>query len=427
MTLDPEIKGWCPSAHHPMITGDGLLIRPRIIGASISNKQLYALAHIAEDYGNGLLDLSQRGQFQIRGLTEQSYQYAVQALIDHNLASKNNTPRAPVNIMVSPLSGLTSKRQETAQQLAERIINILDATNEFSNLPPKFNLSINDCQILPLGESDADIAVNIITDQEIELSLAGDDEQIIQTDSGTIVDTILKIMRTYLDYAQRDPFQFRRLGKLLKTLSFDEFYKSAGLLNIKKIKNHTFNPCDYLGRHKHGDNYCIGFSAFSGRWQSRQLLEIANLLTEYALSEIRITPWRALIIPTKDFKAAEKITQSLPTIGVITAREDPRNLIITCPGSPGCLQANGPTHDVALQLTEKLNTVPSGPRPYVHISGCKKGCANPAPSPITVTLQDDHMAIIHNGSAHATPHYCAPSIERAIAYLNHFMTAQNNA
>ena len=427
MTLDPEIKGWCPSAHHPMITGDGLLIRPRIIGASISNKQLYALAHIAERYGNGLLDLSQRGQFQIRGLSEQSYQHAVEALIDHNLASKKNTPRIPINIIVSPLSGFTAKRQETAQLLAERIINSLDARNEFSNLPPKFNLSINDCQILPLSEIDADISVNIITDKEIELTLAGDDEQIIQTDSRAIVDTILQIMRTYLDYAQRDPFQFRRLGKLLRTLSLDEFYKSTGLLNIKKTKNHTLNPCEYLGRHKHGDNYFIGFSAFSGRWQSQQLLAISKLLTEYSLSEIRITPWRALIIPTKDFKAAEKIAQSLPTIGVITAREDPRNLIITCPGSPGCLQANGPTHDVALQLMEKLNTVPSRPRPYVHISGCKKGCANPGPSPITVTLQDDHLAIIHSGSAHAAPHYCAPSVERAIEYLNHFMTAQNNA
>ena len=217
------------------------------------------------------------------------------------------------------------------------------------------------------------------------------------------------------------------MGKLLKNLSADEFYKTAGLLNVKKTKDHTLNSYEYLGRHKYGDNYCIGFSAFSGRWQSRQLLEITNLLTEYALSEIRITPWRALIIPTKDFKAADKITQSLQAIGVITAREDPRNLIIACPGSSGCLQANGPTHEVASQLLAKLNTAPSRPRPYVHISGCKKGCANPGASPITVTLQDDHMAIIHNGSAHDAPHYCAPSIERAIEYLNHFMTAQDNA
>ncbi len=66
----PEIKGWCPGAYAPMQSGDGLLIRAKIIGSRLTAEQARAVAAIAADCGNGEMDLSQRAQLQIRGVSE---------------------------------------------------------------------------------------------------------------------------------------------------------------------------------------------------------------------------------------------------------------------------------------------------------------------------------------------------------------------
>ena len=62
----PARRGWCPSLMRPMPSGDGLLARvhPRL--GILSAAQLRALAEAARRYGNGHLDVTARGNLQIR-------------------------------------------------------------------------------------------------------------------------------------------------------------------------------------------------------------------------------------------------------------------------------------------------------------------------------------------------------------------------
>ena len=65
-------RGACPSIATPMQTGDGLLVRLRPAAPALSAGDLAAIATLARDHGNGLIEITARGNLQLRGLTEAS-------------------------------------------------------------------------------------------------------------------------------------------------------------------------------------------------------------------------------------------------------------------------------------------------------------------------------------------------------------------
>ena len=60
--------GWCPGALRPMPSGDGLLVRVKPPAATLTPAQAHGLADAASTHGNGIIELTQRGNLQIRGL-----------------------------------------------------------------------------------------------------------------------------------------------------------------------------------------------------------------------------------------------------------------------------------------------------------------------------------------------------------------------
>jgi len=80
MSKAPLRKGWCPGARRPMPVKDGLLVRLRISGGIVAGAIMRGIAQAGRDHGNGLFDLSARGNLQIRGVRES----ALPALIEHS-------------------------------------------------------------------------------------------------------------------------------------------------------------------------------------------------------------------------------------------------------------------------------------------------------------------------------------------------------
>ena len=61
-------RGACPSLDAPMQTGDGLLARLRVAGGRLTPAALGKLASIAGSFGNGAIEITARGNLQVRGL-----------------------------------------------------------------------------------------------------------------------------------------------------------------------------------------------------------------------------------------------------------------------------------------------------------------------------------------------------------------------
>jgi precorrin-3B synthase len=106
--------------------------------------------------------------------------------------------------------------------------------------------------------------------------------------------------------------------------------------------------------------------------------------------EIRPTPWRMLLLVG---------ATTLPVIeGLIADPADPILRVTACTGAPGCPQAHGDTRQLARQLAPLLP-----PGREIHLSGCAKGCAHPAPADLTLTATGQGHDLIRNGTASDTP------------------------
>lgn len=86
-------QGWCPSLMRPMETGDGLLVRINNKAGVITALQARAIAMLAERHGNGHIDLTSRGNLQLRGVTEENYPLLVEKLVALGFTEEDRTPR----------------------------------------------------------------------------------------------------------------------------------------------------------------------------------------------------------------------------------------------------------------------------------------------------------------------------------------------
>ena len=117
-------RGWCPDMLHPMPTGDGLLVRLHPRGAMLSAAQAHAIADGANRFGNGHLDVSSRGNIQIRGVTPASHPQLVESLISAGMM-KGVRAESPYRLTtISPLAGIDPADRVDAFALAERIEQI---------------------------------------------------------------------------------------------------------------------------------------------------------------------------------------------------------------------------------------------------------------------------------------------------------------
>ena len=89
-------KGWCPTLTRPMQTGDGLLVRFHIKYGILTAENTRHIADFAARYGNGHIDLTSRGNLQIRGVKQEEYE-ALFAEISARGFSELPRPERPAN------------------------------------------------------------------------------------------------------------------------------------------------------------------------------------------------------------------------------------------------------------------------------------------------------------------------------------------
>lgn len=93
------IRGWCPSLFQPMDSGDGWLARIRPQRGRLPSPLLRAVADAALRHGNAILDLTNRGNLQVRGLRPETIAPFTAAMAAAGAAAGEGT-----RILISPLA-----------------------------------------------------------------------------------------------------------------------------------------------------------------------------------------------------------------------------------------------------------------------------------------------------------------------------------
>ena len=134
-------KGWCPGALRPMRSGDGLLLRVRPTAGSYAMAALLTIAETAERFGSGEIDLTNRGNLQLRGVSAETYPQALSALDAAGLIDAEAGAEAVRNVVVDPLSGLDPKRADI-RKIAAQLEHAIVAQERFWSLSGQIRLQL---------------------------------------------------------------------------------------------------------------------------------------------------------------------------------------------------------------------------------------------------------------------------------------------
>lgn len=407
--LPPTVKGWCPGALRPMETGDGLLVRVRKTAGRWVPDEWRALAGLARRYGNGLVDLSQRSNLQLRGVSTARLPDLWTDLRALALLDADAEAESVRNVIGPPLSGCDPTAVIDGFALASRLEAMLAADRSLHNLPDKFGFLVDQGGALPLGDVGADIRL-VGTPNGILVQLGGDEASartIARASPDTAADIAVALARAFLSLAGRSDPPARRMAALLARDGVpDHLADEAGLalaVFADDVRPLPVAP-PALGPR-------VGFALVGvpfGRLDADQMDAIAAV----APTDIRVTPWRALALPG----AGTDHLAALGTIGLAVAPDDPRLSVVACPGS-ACSSGEVDARAIALRiapLTHALGHRPSAP---VHVSGCAKGCARPHAAPLVFVGRDGRLDLVEDGRADGSPIRVGLSVDAAEAVL----------
>ena len=160
----------CPGALQLHQAADGALARVRLPGGVISPEQLEALAHAATRFGSPAMELTSRGNIQLRAITDTA---AVAEIVAAAGLLPSQTHERVRNIVASPLSGRIEGTTDIRGLVAE-LDEAIQSEPALAELPGRFMFGIDDgrADISGLG---ADAGAHFLGDATAALLLAGRD------------------------------------------------------------------------------------------------------------------------------------------------------------------------------------------------------------------------------------------------------------
>lgn len=149
-----------------------------------------------------------------------------------------------------------------------------------------------------------------------------------------------------------------------------------------------------------------------GQIEAKALAALADLAERHGDGTLRTTPWRVLLLTGIAVKHAAAVKEAVAALGLIADPRDPRLAIAACVGAPACASASVPTRADAARLAQAgLDGL------AIHVSGCAKGCAHPAPAEVALVGKDGRYDLVRQGRASDAPVLRGLDIAQAIAAL----------
>lgn len=388
-------RGWCPSVLRPMETGDGLLVRLHPRAARLTSAQAHAVAAGARACGNGLIDLSSRGNLQVRGVGPETQARLVGLLSEAGLDDAAR-PRACI---VSPLAGIDSSDLIDAVHLADEIEGALGAVEAVKDLPAKFSVVV-DGGGLPLDDVEADVRLVASEVGRLAVAIAASDGPVWigACAPGDAPAAVRSIAGAFCN-AIRDGSPARRIRDLCREARH-RIGVAATLAPCRPPPARPPRP--HVGSMPLGtDSLAVGLGLSFGRLDTNLLDRLADWSLRFGVGELRLSPWRAVFVPDVVPASGPELLVLGREAGFILDEEEPRRAIAACPGAPSCGRASVATHADATRLAAEAHRVLHGAT--VHVSGCAKGCARRATADFTLVGEGGRYGVVIRGDVRQPP------------------------
>lgn len=354
----PVIKGWCPGAHRPMMSGDGLVVRVRPYLAHLEAEQVQGLCDLARRYGSGTLDLTSRANLQIRGVAAGDHMDLLQGLAALGLIDDDPRVEGHRNILMS--------HDWEAGDLTERLARaLLACLPELPELPEKMGYAIDTGASAQLRAGSADFRFELADDGGLILRADGAAKGWRITEEMAL-DALSDLIAWFVETGGPEA---GRMARHLKSVPLPQEWKNAE----PRPANASFVP-----------GPAPGGTVLGAAFGKIDASALQALMASSRAQGVRLMTGRM-------FHLCGAQVETAP--GFVTRPDDPIRSAHACPGAPFCPQAETETRDTATRLGAAL---PKGAT--LHVSGCAKGCAYPRAADVTLVGRAGAFDLVLNGA-----------------------------
>ncbi len=358
--------GACPTFERPVLQRDGVLLRVPLVGGALTRDRALAVADVAATVGSDTIELTNRGNLQLRGVREGQVGVALDRLRSVGLGA----PGAAL-VSISPFAG------PREHDLRGALLAALDALlANGPTLAPKFAVHIDDAGGWTAGRR-----------AEAVLVAAGDDwaVRVPGIGGGTVPASEAVALVTTLAEACRAVGDQARVADVLAAgIALPSVLSRLGRPQADPVG--AVAAPGPLGEVVGPDGHRIVVAApVLGRLDGAALAAVAHR----ADGPIRVTPWRSLVLPHRPGLTAE-----LGALGLVVRPDHPAAGVISCVGAAGCWQTEA---DALAEAHRQIATRRVAARQIdrrsspavVHVTGCDKRCATRGPVDVTFVGRPD--------------------------------------
>jgi precorrin-3B synthase len=344
---------------------DGALARVRLPGGMLSAAQLAVLASVSIRFGSATLELTARGNMQIRDITDTT---AVgEAVADAGLLPSPTHERVR-NIVSSPLSGRVGGRADVRGSVSE-LDAAIQAEPVLASLPGRFWFSIDDGRgdVSGLG---ADVGVHLL-DEVAALLLAGRDTGVRLS----LYDVVSKMVAVAVRFVEIRGNAWRVI----------ELADPRDLLSEVELGSRfaavTTPPVGWI--QQDDGRIALGAVVPLGILSAR----VAEYLAVIG-APLVVTPWRSVLVCDLDSTVANRARRVLAPLGLVFDEASPWLLVSACVGSPSC------AHSAADVRADAAAAARAGkPEVRRHLVGCERACGSPPGGEVLVATDAGYRVL----------------------------------
>lgn len=355
----------CPGALQVHPAADGALTRIRLPGGMLTAAQLAALSRVASRYGSSTLELTARGNVQVRGITDVAA--AAEAIGGAGLLPSETHERVR-NIVASPLSGRAGGDIDVRPWVAELDAAIC-AEPSLVELGGRFWFSFDDGRADVSGLC-ADIGVHALPDG-CALLLAGRDTG-VRLGAGEVIETLV-IIATRFAATRGTAWRIKELDNIESLLPGAE-------LSDTPFPAITRPPVGWINQDD--GRVALGAAVPLGVLSAR----VAEYLAAIE-APLVITPWRSVLVYDLDEAVADVALRVLAPLGLVFDDNSPWLNVSACTGSPGC------AHSLADVRADAAQALDADSGTHRHFVGCDRACGGPLAGEVLLATGDGYRQL----------------------------------
>lgn len=405
----------CPGVLHLAAMADGGLARIRTLGGALTAAQARAVRDASEQFGSGVVDLTNRANLQIRGLAPDAGP-ALAARLEA-AGFRFGPAERRRNILLDPFSGIDPAERRDLRRLGAALDGALAAASWIESLSPKFSFVLDGGGSAGIGATPSDVTV--VSARDGLVVTAGQISAFVRSEDAA-VGALLSIAATAA--AEGDHI---RAGGLPEPAIRTALTSSGGAVLHDPPRASAVEP--RLGLVATVD----GLAALSlpvpvGRLDRAMLDFLAGAAERDGEGRLVLAPWSAIVIPGLTTSRAAALLAQSTSVGFTPLAVAERLSVVACAGAPACERAResakGLGRDILALAASDPRLLPQH-RARLHLSGCPKGCGGTAPADLLLLGSSDRVGwSVHRDGAPRAPgrelgRLEAPSALDALALL----------